>query len=382
VRRCLHAFLVGVLSVALSMDTARACWYLRHGHHAGAYRTSDCPAPAPCAVADDWQPCTAWQQPTEWVVVDAVVAEGCDGWACVSDVGMTDVAWMTEGSLDGCGCDGGVVADGIESAAVTDRSTAHVGAPVGESLDAPVATPIEPPVESVVMPKPVDGPDAPTVAAEEPPLEALQPAGLPGTDDIREDVQQATALTADESAAAESMPEEPTTEVPASTPVEDIEPAVESPAEPEEPNLFEEADAVATDAATTGAAPETDDVPPVEPSTDETREAEDAAPSGDTVPAGERATDDGEPAAPADPFDAATRSGEPVRRWIDRTGGYAAVGSLVAVRDDGTCVLATTDRLLTVPLAALSDHDRTYVVRAEGRLATRPPARDRDTAGL
>ena len=63
-RRPLHCLLVGFLIFSLSVDTARACWRLRHAHRGHA-------APA-CPVEPG---CGGWS-----AVVVADVAVGC-GWA-------------------------------------------------------------------------------------------------------------------------------------------------------------------------------------------------------------------------------------------------------------------------------------------------------------
>jgi hypothetical protein len=358
VRRCLHAFLVGLLTVSFSMNAARGCWYLRHAqqaHHAPVYWANACPSfmaassPVAWTVADDCQPGgIPWG--SSWVSMDEVVVIHDDG--------------VDEGAMEGCACGDVIVADDSDVALEEHVIDTVAGPTVEEPL-----TVVEP-------------------------LQQLEPTvALPNAE-----VQQATALGDDEPEAARQDAEVPAVEPVADEPAEepmaeplDAQPGIEAPAPtpavvPEEPNLFEEADAASASAMPLDAAtlPLADPVPSgdeglsepaSEPSDDEPMPAQEE-PAADAVKGDEPAT----PAA--DPFDAANRSGEPVRRWIDRTGAYAVVGTLVAVREDGTCVLAAAGRMLTVPLAALSDHDRDYASRAEGRLAAAASRQARDTAGL
>jgi hypothetical protein len=227
-------------------------------------------------------------------------------------------------------------------------------------------------VESTVLrEEPVAAP-APTLA--EPVEVPAATADLPMLHPASEAVQQTTALTPNDSATAEE-PEAPAAQAPAEPePMIEEEPAaaIEPPAV-EEPNMFEEVEhAGGPTAPIDEVAPFPADAPPMpEPA------AADNAPE----PAGEEPAAD-EPAT-EDPFDAAGAN-EPVRRWIDRTGGYAVVGTLVAVGEDGTCELAAAGRRLRVSIEALSDHDRDYARRATTRLTagrTGKPATG-DTAGL
>jgi hypothetical protein len=239
-------------------------------------------------------------------------------------------------------------------------------------------------VESTVLREEPVAASAPTLA--EPVELPAATADLPMLHPASEAVQQTTALTPNDSATAKE-PEVPAAPAPAEPePMIEEEPAaaIEPPAV-EEPNMFEEvehaggptapidavtpfqADAPLSDAPLPDAAAPPMPEPP----------AADNAPE----PASEEPAAD-EPAT-EDPFDAAGAN-EPVRRWIDRTGGYAVVGTLVAVDEDGTCELAAAGRRLRVSIEALSDHDRDYARRATTRLTagrTGKPATG-DTAGL
>ncbi|MCE9631452.1 MAG: hypothetical protein K8S94_12165 [Planctomycetia bacterium] len=421
-RRCLHAFLVGVLTLALTTDTARACWYLRRACRSPRPCVVVCPPPRECGM----------------VVVSDVVVGGWHG---------------DEASPSHCGCGWMTV--------VTDDVVSH-GEP---AMAVSSALPVEVKNEPVGQPTAVPTPD---VAAAQPPaappkasLLSLEPTSEP----VADAVQQTTALTeeppqpespakeAAEQAAVEAEKpsvdrttepvEEPAVEEPAPAeenvnPVEPLKPAEPVPAEPvpaepappvepEEPNLFEEAedavavgdpleepspaldagsspapaaepaateDAVDADAeavegesgdAGADESPEAD----AEASVDEEAPTDDEAPADDdSTPAVDEPADEPlaeeEPAPSADPFDGAANSGEPLRRWIDRSGDYAVVAALLDVRADGMCVLGAAGRTLTVPLGSLSDHDRDYAERAQQRLAARRAAEPEasDTASM
>lgn len=331
-RRCLHACLIGVLTLSLSMDTARACWYLRHACR---------PRPV-CVVA--CEPCApvplplACVETTPWVAVETEACSECS----VAD-GEVVTEW-TVGDVEASPVDAMVVVDTVESTVLREE---------------PVAAPVPTLAEPVELP---------AATAE---LTMLQPAS--------EAVQQTTALAPNDSATAEE-PEVPAAQAPAEPePMIEEEPAaaIEPPAV-EEPNMFEEVERAGGPTAPIDAitpfsadAPLSDAPPMPEPP------AADNAPE----PASEEPAAD-EPAT-EDLFDAAAAN-EPVRRWIDRTGGYAVVGTLVAVGEDGTCELAAAGRRLRVSIEALSDHDRDYARRATTRLTaggTGKPATG-DTAGL
>jgi hypothetical protein len=106
-----------------------------------------------------------------------------------------------------------------------------------------------------------------------------------------------------------------------------------------------------------------------------------ATPAESSEPAAEEAGEELDPAADAaaDPFSAT----EPARRWIDATGRYAVVGTLLAVRQ-ATAEIRTADgRTVTVPLDRLSPHDREYAEQAGGRQLAGPAApQPTDTAGM
>ena len=277
---------------------------------------------------------------TSWVAVETEACSECS----VAD-GEVVTEW-TVGDVEASPVDAMVVVDTVESTVLREEPVAAPAPTLADPVELPAAT------------------------AD---LPVLQPAS--------EAVQQTTALAPNDSAKAEE-PEVPAAPAPAEPePMIEEEPAaaIEPPAV-EEPNMFEEVERAGGPTAPIDAvtpfpadAPLPDAAAPPMP--------EPAAADNAPEPASEEPAAD-EPAT-EDPFDAAAAN-EPVRRWIDRTGGYAVVGTLVAVGEDGTCELAAAGRRLRVSIEALSDHDRDYARRATARLTAGgngKPATG-DTAGL
>jgi hypothetical protein len=368
VRRCLHAFLVGVLLLSLSMNAARACFYLRHGCHARHH------------VVVAYPPVMAAYP----VVIHAPVVEVVDTWG--DGCGDVSTGWrvvadgVVEAPLvaDECSCDcgGTVVEESFEFHAETLVEEHVSGATIvedviyhGQSVAHPQAVTeavaaAEPTLAEPVMEK------AETVVEKTAPT----PAAVPDLEST-EEVRQAVAF-------AEPAPKpEPDVVLPA-----DPMPAPEAAAEPAAPpavesNIFEEVDQAAGGAAAGGV----EDVlhEPAASAAPATEEPSAAEATGSEFPGGAPEEAPAEPSAPADPF-SATRpaSREPARRWIDRSGDYAVVGTLRAVRGDGSCELEAEGRTIEVPLEALSAFDRAYVTAASGRLAVRSEPVSGDTAGL
>ena len=343
-RRCLHACLIGVLTLSLSMDTARACWRMRHACHPRPVRVVAC---EPCALMPLPLACL---ETTSWVAVETGACSECS----VAD-GEVVTEW-TVGDVEASPVDAMVVVDTVESTVLREEPVAAPAPTLAEPVEVPAAT------------------------AD---LPMLQPAS--------EAVQQTTALAPNDSATAEE-PEVPAAEAPAEPePMIEEEPAaaIEPPAV-EEPNMFEEVERAGGPTAPIDAVtPFPADAPLPDAPLPDAPLPDAAAPPMPEPPAADNAPEPAseEPAAdePAteDPFDAATAN-EPVRRWIDRTGGYAVVGTLVAVGEDGTCELAAAGRRLRVSIEALSDHDRDYARQATTRLTAGPAGKPAtgDTAGL
>ena len=371
-RRCLHAFLIGLLTLSTTMDAARACWHLRRG----------CRAVSPTVVC---RPSLAGA--SEWCA-DAAIE---DGWATVpgDDCGA-------------CGTGDVVLMSELVETIVGDVATADPIV-VTEPTPPPVAVEIQSPTaaESLALPQPTRA-EAPatSVAKVVPELRPAEPT--PG-----EDVQQ-TAAVAD--AALQVEAPEPVAEPAPVTPSEPSpeeappmpQPVVLPTPEPVEDNIFEEVDRFAE--VDRAAEIPTDAAAGAEPAVI-TPEAEAAAPTDVTetpalvdpppAPAAEPVLDTEAPAsiepAPAvegaepsipSPDAAAREPREPARRWIDHSGGYAVVGTLVAVRADGICVIAAPGRTIEVPLEALSAFDRDYVATAAERLARAAGPEAADTVGL
>ena len=338
-RRCLHACLIGVLTLSLSMDTARACWRMRHACHPRPVRVVAC---EPCAPVPHPLACI---ETTSWEAVEREACSACS----ISDHEL--VTEWTVGDAEGIAVDTAVVVDTVESTVLREEPVAAPAPTLAEPVELPAAT------------------------AD---LPVLQPAS--------EAVQQTTALAPNDSAKAEE-PEVPAAPAPAEPePMIEEEPAaaIEPPAV-EEPNMFEEVERAGGPTAPIDAvtpfpadAPLSDAAAPPMP---EPPAADNAPEPASEEPASEEPAAD-EPAT-EDPFDAAGAN-EPVRRWIDRTGGYAVVGTLVAVGEDGTCELAAAGRRLRVSIEALSDHDRDYARQATTRLTAGPAGKPAtgDTAGL
>jgi len=330
VRRCLHAFLVGVLMLSTSMNAARACWYLRHGSPARHHGVIAYP---PHAVAHPVPVYVPVMIHAPVVEVGGVWGDGCGDVVAVWPA--DDVVVETPLVADDCSCDcGGTVVDESFDLGAEIPVEDHVGE----------ATVVDPVVENVIHHEhpAVDGHVTETVAAQEPTLAeplvektAPTPAAVPVLEST-EEVRQAAAFgePGRKPEPEVVLPAEPAQDHAAEPlPAQDEAPAVES-------NIFEEVDQTGAGAAVTG--------------------AEQVVHEASARPA----------------------SREAARRWIDRSGDYAVVGTLRAVRGDGTCELEAAGRTIEVPLEALSEFDRAYVTAASERLAVRTAPESVDTAGL
>ena len=381
-RRCLHAFLVGLLTLSMSMNAARACWFVRHGCHARHPVAVACP-PVVYGSVDGLavEPCDGWSEPG----VDVT-----GGWQIVSDVAVGE---PVDGGVVSCDCGGDLVAVEPEtvvteyggvSSSVAEPAVEHLAVNGRHEADAPDA------LEAIASPQP-------TLADPPAPVPVLMP-----TDEVRQAVavgqpemklEAEVVLPVEPSVEAEPAavtdPEPPMEEDVAEVePTQETQPATVVPAET---NIFEEVDQAAADAIVPQQAaefaPTTEEGAGVDTRAEARSNSEPApAPAADApaeeLPATESSSQE-DPAAPADPFDAADQGPrEPARRWIDRSGDYAVVGALRAVRGDGTCVLDAAGRTIEVPLQALSDFDRSYATEAVERLTAASGPESSDTAGL
>jgi hypothetical protein len=371
VRRCLHAFLVGLLTVSTTMDAARACWYLRRG----------------CRVAPPTVVCSPAMAVESEGCGDATIGDGCEtvaGDVCGSS-GSGD-ALHIGGHMGEVVVVGDVVtADAI---IVTEPTAPSVAA---EAPSPTVTEPLAPPQPTLA--------EAPVTS-----LAAVVPELRPAEPTPGEDVQQTAAVgdatpRPEAPAVAETVADPAPVTEPEPSPEEAPpmpQPVVLPTPEPVDDNIFEEVDRAAEIPADAAAAAE----PAVTTSEDEVgapADVTDAPGVADAPPAAvaEPVPGTEEPAAiepapaveseePSIPSrDAAAReSREPARRWIDHSGGYAVVGTLVAVRADGTCVIAAPSRTIEVRLEALSAFDRDYVATAAERLARAAGPEAADTVGL
>jgi hypothetical protein len=415
VRRWLNCLLIGVLTCSLSVDTAKACWYLRHAH---VHAARGCWRPA-CPPVPTWPACH------DVVVWDSA----CGSESPCGSVVIVD-GWRDEVCCE-CGPNavgGVVIVQGSESVVVGEAAAAP--AAVAESVEQPresvvAVEPTPTPAESIVSPKPAPETGVAAVAPAVPELKpavdakpavetvvALEPAPVEPTP------EPAPSEPAPEPVAAQPAPAEPETPVAPPSEPTPVVAAVEPPAPPVAQNIFEEVESAADAAllAPEGTEPEappsdpstepaTDNLfgepaaakepavdpladpsapePALEPATGPAAEPEADPAAADAPAADEPAADEpaGRPAADEpDPFSDASR--EPLRRWVDDTGSYATVGMLVDVRADGVEIRKANGRTVIVPLERLSEHDRAYAADAEARLVADRTPSSRETAGL
>lgn len=417
-RRRLNCLLIGLLTCSLSVDTAKACWYLRRSHACATrgHRQPACP------------PVATWPGCHDVVIHDAACCGGAvshplvvvDGWrdeVCCG--GASDVVVDSTIVPGGHGVVGEVVADAAESSPVAESVVAPSEPTVAAEPKPARAEPIVAPQNGVAAVAPAVPELKPAVdsAPAVEPVVALEPAPVePATEPKPEEPAVAPDVPPPAEPAAPEAPAEPA--APEPRPVV----AVEPPAPPAEPNIFEEVESAA-DAATLapeGTEPAAEpSAPSSEPSADnlfgEPAAAPEPAPqpvadplaepsaaepapepaadvsSAPAEPATAPAADDApapaasEPAAekPAEEKDPLSDAGrEPLRRWVDDTGSHATVGMLVDVRSEGVEIRKANGRTVIVPLERLSDHDRAYAAAAEARLAADRAPPSRETAGL
>ncbi len=381
-RRCLHAFLVGLLTLSMSMNAARACWFVRHGCHARHHVAVACPpvvCESVCGLADE--SCDGWSEPgvdvnAGWQIVsDVAVGEGVDGGVVSCECGGTPVAVESESVVtEYGGVSSLVVEPAVEHLAVNGRHETDASDAL-EAIASPQPTLADPPAQVPVL-TPTDEVRQ-AVALGEPEMKPEADVVLP-------------AESSDEAEPAAVADPEP----PMEEDVSDVEPTQETqpaPVVPAETNIFEEVDQAAADTIVPQQAvefaPTTEegagiDTPAEDRSTSEPVPVPAADAPAEELPATKSPAPE-DPPASADPFDAADHDlREPARRWIDRSGDYAVVGALRAVRGDGTCVLDAAGHTIEVPLQALSDFDRSYATEAAERLTAASGPESSDTAGL
>ena len=416
-RRPLHCLLVGFLIFSLSVDTARACWRLRHAHRGHAVPA--CPVEPGCGgwsavvVADVAVGCGWAAYPAETAVV---VPAGC----FVEEIGCGQPLDCCGGDVDGLTLEPhGIVGPDATTTTITTAPPTVTG----EILTArPAAPGIAPAAEPVGRPEPLEprpteqpsivsvSPARPAAPGDQPvePASATAPAD-PSPPTTREVEREATT-TAAESPPELSLPANPEPESPV-PPTEDgpppampaATPAPVEPPAPAEPNLFEEVDAAPSRPATPAVEPQpAAEEPPQDPPPDEepsATPATDPAPAAqpmqepgpaaaDEVPRAAPAEDaapveDAAPAVEPEPAADPLSRSEPNRRWIDASGRYAVVGALVAVLDGRAEIRKPEGGSISVPLDRLSPFDRAYAEEAGRELATAATtARPTETAAL
>ncbi|MCX7431951.1 MAG: hypothetical protein NTY17_13285 [Planctomycetia bacterium] len=363
--------IVALLCLTLSVDSAKACWWLRqHRSRAQACRPVACRSAAqpPCGVVSDAP--VAY----EAIFVDDQSDCLCSGVPAEHATGDHDAVNHETGEqvID--------IRAGEAEASVVEQGVVVHGPTI--VVDAAPAQPA--PAAAQPMPIAATGPSVllkPTPAEE--PIPDLKPAIAPQSTVAPASNEQPMP----EPAAALGKPGEadqpvaPAAPMPAA--VEDLAggPEVKLPQQaPKEPNLFDLYSDETDDEAAPSEEPPADSRP--ETTDDDAGEpAEDAA--AETTPAAEaemtedEAEDEAEAEAEAeaeqaeaDPAEAAvTVPDEPMRRWSNDSNTHHTQGWLVEVRADRVRILKVNGRHTTVLTESLSAADRDYVSAVGDRLA-------------
>lgn len=341
-RRWIRSLVVALLCLTLCVDTAKACWWLRHrtftrpGTPAVRYQPLDVPM------------CFVPAEDTAEVLIDEVLIDQHDSTTTVTDVIESE----------------GVMSDSVDALPIEEQFEVSAGPTVvvddtapSQTLENPVVSP-----DTVVVHGPtivVDAAPAAPTAAHPPASVVTAPAG---------DTPLPTAV--------QPMPVPLATPavlpnpVAVQEPLPDLQPAL-PPAAPE-PNLFDRYDDEAGSAVDEAALPagEPLDLQPV-----------DAAP--DAVSEETPATEEPQPEEPA-PEGAFFVPDEPMRRWTNAAGTHQAQGWLVELHADRVRILKVNGRHTTMSRESLSADDRAYVSAVGGRLAAarQETAAPTATAGL
>jgi hypothetical protein len=236
VRRPLHCLLVAILIVSLSVDTARACWYLRHAHHAHVAHAC---LPAPVCHG-------GWGHAV--VVSDVAVGHGWAADPCVEtvvfDAGPFEGGPFVEEIACGAAleCCDGQVADVVHETVVDEHAVATVEpapivaapvpmttieTPAAVAETAPATTPAPAPAEPVPAPAPIE--PVPAATGEQSVVSIAEPQPVNPVPPAEQAVQPASADTpvepvipepaapdreqmeerAEEAAAEDAAPDEP-----------------------------------------------------------------------------------------------------------------------------------------------------------------------------
>jgi hypothetical protein len=392
-RRWIHSLIVALLCLTLFVDTAKACWFLRHHRRTPACRPAPCRPACPTACC---LPC----EPVD-TVCDTVVAEHVPAAAreVVEFTVEEPVATTTPADAP--------VARQPDAAAVAESVLQHgptlVVGPQPAATAAPIVVPeaaglaAREPLPNLKAAEPADPALVAPASNEEPVDEHPAATDSQAKTSAPGDDAEAAGETADpkSSAAEKPMPAEP---APAADLAGGPQPTPTA-RPPQEPNLFDLFDDEASDDDAAAGEESADDLSDAtEEQTDGVEESEDMAedegaeeemaeeedaqdaaeatgdeatadPAEDDAEAPGEQPDDEPAATESDPFAAVTIPAEPMRRWTDDTGTRHAQGWLVELHADRVRILKTNGRHTTVPLESLSAADRDYVTAVGVRLA-------------
>ncbi len=350
-RRWIRSLVVALLCLTLCVDTAKACWWLRHrtftrsGAPAVRYRPLD--ATVCCVPASDTADVLV-----DDVLVDDVVIDHDDSTMPVTEIVESEVVLST--GIDALPIEEQVEVSAEATVVADDTDTT-------QALENPVAS-----QDTVV----VHGPTIVVDAAPAAPSAAKAPAS----------VVTAPAGDAPLPTTAQPMPVPPATPavlpnpVAAQEPLPDLQPATTPTAL--EPNLFDRYDDEAGSADDEPPLPEGE---PLDPQSDDATSEE--TPAGEEPAPEEPATETATETAPEAAFFVPD---EPMRRWTNAAGTHQAQGWLVELHADRVRILKVNGRHTTMARESLSADDRAYVSAIGGRLAAaqQETAAPTATAGL
>ena len=386
-RRSMHSLIVALLCLTLFVDTAKACWLLRHRTRSHTCRPVACrpSCPPPCSMA----------------CADSAAVVIADQPCCISDSAVSTLTDTDHATVEPSVVEPNIVEQGV----VVHGPTVVVETAPPASVPVVTAPAVQTPTAPAAQPMPIAASPAvpPTHVPAQEPLPDLKPAVARASNEqpMPEASAEANAAPATEPPAAEEpMPAE-------TAPVDDLAGGPAVPAavpEPQEPNLFDlyddeeaagdgdegmpadepiadqteaTADAPADEATEATASDEEemveDEAEPEDSDASDSEAPESAEPAAD-VSEEDAAEQDDDAEAPsateADPF-AATFAvpNEPMRRWSNDTNTHHTQGWLVELRADRVRILKVNGRHTTVAIESLSNEDRTYVSAVGDRLA-------------
>ena len=418
-RRSMRSMIVALLCLTLSVDSAKACWWLRqHRSRAQACRPVACRSAAqpPCGVAsdvpmayetifvDDQSDCLCSGTPAEHATVDHEAMNHETG---------EQVIDIRAGDAEASVVEQGVVVHGptivVDAAPAQPAPAAAQPMPIAATGPSVLLkpTPAEEPIPDL---KPAIAPQSPVAPAsnEQPMPEPAAALGKPGLEKPGE-ADQPVAPAAPMPASVEDLAGGPEVKLPKQEPKEpnlfdlygddaddESAPSEEPPADSRPETTDDDAGEPAEDAAaeTTPAAEaemteaeaeaseaEASEAKPTEAeATDgDSETAEEAAPAEepaaedaaeDAVEEADAASEAAAEQAEADPAEAAmTVPNEPMRRWSNDSNTHHTQGWLVEVRADRVRILKVNGRHTTVLTESLSAADRDYVSAVGDRLA-------------